>query len=128
MFSRFDHLLGNLNSFVLIRLGCRVRNARHFYILVCLVGQPDNSQSGRLCISQNTANPILVDVDSSFRSRAELRETMEEKTPHDFLGLCQAIGYVVVHWALIEQQVDNWVNVSFINCGGSSLRGQEDSC
>jgi hypothetical protein len=51
---------------------------------------------------------------------------MEEKTPHDFLGLCQAIGYVVVHWALIEQQVDNWVNVSFINCGGSSLRRKKE--
>jgi|HubBroStandDraft_6_1064221.scaffolds.fasta_scaffold1000124_1 hypothetical protein len=51
---------------------------------------------------------------------------MQDEMPHDFLGLCQAIGYVVVHWALIEQQLDNWVNVSFINCGGAPLRKQKD--
>ena len=36
--------------------------------------------------------------------------------------LCQCIGYVVVHWSLIENQLDNCVNVTFHNCGGSQFR------
>ena len=46
--------------------------------------------------------------------------------PHDFLGLCQAIGYVVINSALIEQQVDNWVDVLFRQCGGANLRKNKD--
>jgi hypothetical protein len=33
--------------------------------------------------------------------------------------LCQCIGYVVVHWSMLENQLDNCVNVTFNNCGGS---------
>ena len=33
--------------------------------------------------------------------------------------LCQCIGYVVVNWSLVENQLDNCVNVAFNNCGGS---------
>jgi hypothetical protein len=40
----------------------------------------------------------------------------------EFIGLCQAIGYVVIHWAHIERQVDNWINFTFHNCGGKSLK------
>jgi hypothetical protein len=39
-----------------------------------------------------------------------------------FLDLCQCIGFVVLHWSLIEQQLDNWVNVCFINCGGKQFQ------
>jgi hypothetical protein len=39
-----------------------------------------------------------------------------------FADLCQCIGFVVVHWALTEQQLDNWVNVCFNNCGGSKFQ------
>ena len=35
-----------------------------------------------------------------------------------FADLCQCIGFVVVHWSLTEQQLDNWVNVCANNCGG----------
>jgi hypothetical protein len=45
---------------------------------------------------------------------------------HDFIGLCQAIGFVVIHWALIEQQVDNWVDAVFHHCGGENLRKDKD--
>ncbi len=44
----------------------------------------------------------------------------------EFRSLCTAIGFVVLNWAVIEQQVDNWVNVAFINCGGKSLRKKSD--
>ena len=39
-----------------------------------------------------------------------------------FLDLCQCIGFVVVHWSLIEQQLENWVNVCFNNCGGKQFQ------
>jgi hypothetical protein len=35
-----------------------------------------------------------------------------------FADLCQCIGFVVVHWSLTEQQLDNWVNVCANNAGG----------
>jgi hypothetical protein len=35
-----------------------------------------------------------------------------------FADLCQCIGFVVVHWSLIEQQLDNWVNACANNAGG----------
>lgn len=44
----------------------------------------------------------------------------------EFLGLCQAIGYVVVHWSIIEQQLDQWVSVAFDECGGKNRRRDED--
>jgi hypothetical protein len=44
----------------------------------------------------------------------------------DFRALCTAIGFVVVNWAIIEQQIDNWVNVTFLNCGGKALRKKHD--
>jgi hypothetical protein len=43
----------------------------------------------------------------------------------NFSRLCQAVGFLVIDWALIEQQIDNWVNVSFNNCGGNSIHGHE---
>ena len=33
--------------------------------------------------------------------------------------LCQGIGYVVLNWSMLENQLDNCVNVSFNNCGGA---------
>jgi hypothetical protein len=35
-----------------------------------------------------------------------------------FADLCQVIGFVVIHWSLTEQQLDNWVNVCAHNVGG----------
>jgi hypothetical protein len=49
----------------------------------------------------------------------------QEPTDEDiryFADLCQCIGFVVVHWSLTEQQLDNWVNVCFNNCGGSKFQ------
>jgi hypothetical protein len=33
----------------------------------------------------------------------------------DFRGLCTAIGFVVLNWSIIEQQIDIWVNVALID-------------
>jgi hypothetical protein len=38
-----------------------------------------------------------------------------------FSDLCQCVGFVVLHWALIEQQLDNWVNTFCNACGGKPL-------
>ena len=40
---------------------------------------------------------------------------------NNFTRLCEAIGLLVINWALIEQQIDNWVNVSFNNCGSNAI-------
>src|ERR1700686_602478 len=48
-------------------------------------------------------------------------ETRAEPTDEDiryFADLCQVIGFVVIHWSLAEQQLDNWVNVCAHNAGG----------
>jgi hypothetical protein len=51
-------------------------------------------------------------------------DSKEDEQGHDdFRALCVAVGFVVLNWAIIEQQIDNWVNIAFINCGGRSLRG-----
>jgi hypothetical protein len=45
----------------------------------------------------------------------------DEPTDDDiryFADLCQVIGFVVIHWSLAEQQLDNWVNVCANNAGG----------
>jgi hypothetical protein len=39
-----------------------------------------------------------------------------------FRDLCQCIGFVVVHWSITEQALDNWVNVCFNNCGGKKFQ------
>lgn len=52
---------------------------------------------------------------------------MEDETGHDeFRSLCMAIGFVVLNWAIVEQQIDIWVNVAFKNCGGRALRKKDD--
>jgi hypothetical protein len=55
-----------------------------------------------------------------------MAENLEGAEADDFRALCMAIGFVVVNWSVIEQQVDNWVNVTFINCGGNALRKNGD--
>jgi len=51
---------------------------------------------------------------------------MIDRNPSDsdiryFADLCQCIGFVVLHWSLTEQQLDNWVNTFCNNCGGRPL-------
>ena len=44
-------------------------------------------------------------------------------TPSDEIkGLCMGIGFVVINWALIERQLDNWVVLIFHDCGGDTIR------
>jgi hypothetical protein len=38
-----------------------------------------------------------------------------------FTDLCQCIGFVVVHWSLIERQLDTWINTCVHDCGGRPL-------
>ena len=53
------------------------------------------------------------------------KDETEEDHP-EFRALCMAVGFVVVHWAINEQQIDNWVNVAFRKCGGDALRKTGD--
>lgn len=42
-------------------------------------------------------------------------------TPADEMkGLCMAVGFVVLNWAMIERQLDNWVMVVFHDCDGDT--------
>jgi hypothetical protein len=62
---------------------------------------------------------------SECRQRRHMSKPPQEPTDEDvryFADLCQCIGFVVVHWSLTEQQLDNWVNVCFNNCGGSKFQ------
>jgi hypothetical protein len=52
---------------------------------------------------------------------AVAREPTEEEVRY-LADLCQCIGFVVVYWSLTEQQLDNWVNVCFNNCGGRDFQ------
>jgi hypothetical protein len=48
------------------------------------------------------------------------------KSTKQFLQLCQAVGYIILNWALIERQIDNWVSVVFKQCHGNTLRKNKD--
>lgn len=50
---------------------------------------------------------------------------MSESHP-EFLALCQAIGYIVVNWALVERQIDQWASVAYKQCNGRALRKNQD--
>jgi hypothetical protein len=43
-----------------------------------------------------------------------------------FRSLCCAIGFIVLNWALLEQEIDYLVNVAFIDCGGDVLLKDKD--
>jgi len=47
---------------------------------------------------------------------------MTEEPSKEFSALCTATGYVVIRWALIERQLDNWVMMIFRACDGSKIR------
>src|SRR6266478_669089 len=51
----------------------------------------------------------------------ELAESTDDDIRY-FADLCQVIGFVVIYWSLVEQQLDNWVNVCFNNCDGSEFQ------
>lgn len=51
---------------------------------------------------------------------------MTDETASAWLGLLQALGFVVVHWGLIERQIDNWVGHLFRHFGGKKLRPKRD--
>lgn len=43
-----------------------------------------------------------------------------------FRALCAAIGFVVLNWSVIEQQIDNIVFVAFKKAGGKAIRKNGD--
>ena len=43
-----------------------------------------------------------------------------------FRSLCCDIGFIVLNWALLEQEIDYLVNVAFIDCGGDVLLKDKD--
>lgn len=44
----------------------------------------------------------------------------------DFRSLCMAVGFVVLNWGMIDQQIDILVNIVFRHCGGNRLRKDGD--
>lgn len=44
----------------------------------------------------------------------------------DFRSLCTAVGFVVLNWGMIDQQLDILVNIVFRHCGGNRLRKDGD--
>jgi hypothetical protein len=52
---------------------------------------------------------------------------MEDEEGHDeFRALCFAVGFIVLNWGIVEQQIDIWVNIAFRLCGGEALRKNKD--
>jgi hypothetical protein len=52
---------------------------------------------------------------------------MEDEEGHDeFRALCFSVGFIVLNWGMIEQQIDIWVNIAFRHCGGDALRKNKD--
>jgi|SRR5256885_8096501 len=39
-----------------------------------------------------------------------------------FTDLCTLIGFVVTHWSLAENQIDNWASVCFNDLGGAKFQ------
>lgn len=44
----------------------------------------------------------------------------------DFRALCMAVGFIVLNWALAEQQIDILVNIAFRHAGGRTIRKDGD--
>jgi hypothetical protein len=51
---------------------------------------------------------------------------MSDEQVTAWLGLFQALGFVVVHWGLIERQIDNWVGRLFLHFEGKEFRSKGD--
>jgi hypothetical protein len=51
---------------------------------------------------------------------------MTDENAGAWIGLFQALGFVVVHWGLIERQIDNWVGRLFLCFDGKELRPKGD--
>ena len=54
---------------------------------------------------------------------SSVSDLQSEADREEFRGLCADIGFIVIHWALIEQQMDNWVRAAFANAEGRALSG-----
>lgn len=46
---------------------------------------------------------------------------MPPEQDDDYRALCQAIGFVVINWALAEQSLDGWVAIAYHDHGGKDL-------
>src|SRR3990172_4643411 len=44
-----------------------------------------------------------------------------EKPSKDFNELCRQVGFIVIHWALTEQGLDQWIAIIYHHCGGNKL-------
>lgn len=55
-----------------------------------------------------------------------MTDDLQEGEHTDFRKLCAAVGFVVLNWSHIEQNVDAWVSIAFQDCDGKRLRKKED--
>jgi hypothetical protein len=63
-------------------------------------------------------NGNFLSFDQSTPELEQPADDDSDDSLEEFFDLCKAIGYLVLHWAIIEQNGDNWVNVAFNDCGG----------
>ena len=67
-----------------------------------------------------------MSADDDGATRHPMSDDAGSPENDQFRSLCMAVGFVVLNWALIEQQVDNWVRLAFLTCGGKELRKRND--
>lgn len=48
---------------------------------------------------------------------------MTDESEKEFAQLCELVGYVVIHWGIIEAQVDAWVKLAYHLPGGKAIAG-----
>jgi hypothetical protein len=87
-----------------------------------------SSLASRACNSQKVSRvPIAPFATVGLRHQPG-SETMSDidKDENEFRSLCMAIGFIVLNWSIVEQQIDIWVNVAFIDGGGDIFRKNKD--
>lgn len=45
-----------------------------------------------------------------------------EQDEREFRALCEAMGFMVINWALLEQQLDIWTSIIFKNFDGNKIQ------
>jgi hypothetical protein len=88
------------------------------------------ARSANIFVPGGAFGTVMSTSNAANSSGSSPRSLNTDGAPPDdhreFIGLCQAIGYVVVHWSIVEQQLDQWVSVAFDECGGKNRRRNGD--
>ena len=47
-----------------------------------------------------------------------------EQDEREFRALCEAMGFMIINWALLEQQLDIWTSIIFKNFEGNKIMAE----